>query len=270
MVFQDWALFPHMTVERNVGYGIAEREPDRAGAIAEALELVGLEGLGDRLPGTLSGGQQQRVALARALAPRPTVLLLDEPFSNLDTVAAGAGAGRGARPAARPRHHERVRHPRPGRGVRARRPRRGDVRRAHRAGGAAGGALRPARVARGSPPSSATPTSSPATRRATAPTRSLGSIPLADAGERDRCRCSCDPRPSPSARGDGRRGRADRVLRPRLAVRRAHRRRCVDPVPGGRRPELRRGDRSPSATPAARPSPSPPPRRDPRTVAFRT
>jgi iron(III) transport system ATP-binding protein len=85
MVFQDWALFPHMTVERNVGYGIGRREPGRDRRVDEALALVGLEGLGDRLPGTLSGGQQQRVALARALAPRPTVLLLDEPFSNLDS-----------------------------------------------------------------------------------------------------------------------------------------------------------------------------------------
>jgi iron(III) transport system ATP-binding protein len=85
MVFQDWALFPHMTVERNVGYGIPKRDADRARRVDEALALVGLTGLGDRLPGTLSGGQQQRVALARALAPRPSVLLLDEPFSNLDT-----------------------------------------------------------------------------------------------------------------------------------------------------------------------------------------
>ncbi|MBA2283050.1 MAG: ABC transporter ATP-binding protein, partial [Acidimicrobiia bacterium] len=85
MVFQDWALFPHMTVERNVGYGIGRREPDRQARIDAALDMVGLLGLGDRLPGTLSGGQQQRVALARALAPRPAVLLLDEPFSNLDT-----------------------------------------------------------------------------------------------------------------------------------------------------------------------------------------
>ncbi|CAN5265397.1 ABC transporter ATP-binding protein [soil metagenome] len=84
MVFQDWALFPHMTVGRNVGFGLS-RQRRRAGGVDEALALVELNGLAARLPATLSGGQQQRVALARALAGRPAVLLLDEPFSNLDT-----------------------------------------------------------------------------------------------------------------------------------------------------------------------------------------
>jgi iron(III) transport system ATP-binding protein len=84
MVFQDWALFPHRSVAGNVGYGLPRSER-RSGRVEEALEMVGLGGLGDRAPATLSGGQQQRVALARALAPRPAVLLLDEPFSNLDT-----------------------------------------------------------------------------------------------------------------------------------------------------------------------------------------
>ena len=83
MVFQDWALFPHLNVGRNVGFGL-DRSERRGGRIEEALALVELTGLADRMPTTLSGGQQQRVALARALANRPAALLLDEPFSNLD------------------------------------------------------------------------------------------------------------------------------------------------------------------------------------------
>jgi len=82
IVFQDYALFPHMTVKANVGYGLDRK--GREERVQEVLELVGLNGLGERLPSELSGGQQQRVALARTLALRPDVLLLDEPFSNLD------------------------------------------------------------------------------------------------------------------------------------------------------------------------------------------
>ncbi|MCZ7539953.1 MAG: ABC transporter ATP-binding protein [Anaerolineae bacterium] len=83
LVFQDYALFPHMTVEKNIAYGLAGRD-DRRRRVAEMLALVGLGGLGGRYPHALSGGQQQRVALARALAPQPDIVLLDEPFSNLD------------------------------------------------------------------------------------------------------------------------------------------------------------------------------------------
>lgn len=84
MVFQDWALFPHLSVADNVGYGLPRAERGGAG-VRRALERVGLADLTERMPATLSGGQQQRVALARALAPEPDVLLLDEPFSNLDS-----------------------------------------------------------------------------------------------------------------------------------------------------------------------------------------
>ena len=87
MVFQSYALFPHMTVAENVSYGLrmsGVKKPEARARAEDGLKLVGLGGLGARLPGELSGGQQQRAAVARALVIEPRVLLLDEPLSNLD------------------------------------------------------------------------------------------------------------------------------------------------------------------------------------------
>jgi iron(III) transport system ATP-binding protein len=83
MVFQDFALFPHLNVAANVAFGLPKGS-DRSARVSELLSMVRLSGYESRMPHELSGGQQQRVALARALAPRPELLLMDEPFSNLD------------------------------------------------------------------------------------------------------------------------------------------------------------------------------------------
>ncbi|MDW2245173.1 ABC transporter ATP-binding protein, partial [Vibrio sp. 1287] len=86
MIFQDYALFPHLTVAQNIAFGLKHQAAkEKRAKVDEMLELVHLQGYADRYPHQLSGGQQQRVAIARSLAYSPDLLLLDEPFSNIDT-----------------------------------------------------------------------------------------------------------------------------------------------------------------------------------------
>lgn len=85
MVFQDFALFPHLSIKKNIAFGLIKHSQDAVNQrVSELLELIGLTDIAHKFPHQLSGGQQQRVALARALAPKPDLLLLDEPFSSLD------------------------------------------------------------------------------------------------------------------------------------------------------------------------------------------
>lgn len=89
MVFQEYALFPHLSVADNIAFGLKDSSREKQARVSELLALAALPDVGKRMPYELSGGQQQRIALARALAPRPDILLLDEPFSNLDAALRG-------------------------------------------------------------------------------------------------------------------------------------------------------------------------------------
>ena len=84
MIFQDFALFPHLNVSENIGYGAVGSKNEKQQRVQELLELVSLTHIASKMPHQISGGEQQRIAVARALAPRPSLIMMDEPFSNLD------------------------------------------------------------------------------------------------------------------------------------------------------------------------------------------
>ncbi len=145
-VFQSYALFPHLSVEANVAFGLKRKKVGKdeiAERVKAELERVGLASHANRKPSQLSGGMQQRVALARALVNLPKVLLLDEPLGRARPETAQGTAGRAEADPARGRDHLRLRHPRPGGGADDERPDRGDEPRPGRAGGGPGGGLRP-------------------------------------------------------------------------------------------------------------------------------
>ena len=128
MVFQNYALYPHMTVEQNLGFGLKLRKTPKAEIAAprraRPRRILGLERLLERKPAALSGGQRQRVAMGRAMVREPQAFLMDEPLSNLDAKLRVQMRAELARLRDRLADHDRLRHPRPGRGDDARRPRR--------------------------------------------------------------------------------------------------------------------------------------------------
>ena len=139
--FQNYALFPHLSVAQNVAFGLEMRRlprPEIAQRVNQALDRVRLRAMADRLPKQLSGGQQQRVSLARALVIEPSVLLLDEPLSNLDAQLRGEMKLEIRQIQKAMGSYHDLRDPRSGRGALDRRPHRRDAIRAHRAGWDAG------------------------------------------------------------------------------------------------------------------------------------
>ena len=147
MVFQNYAVWPHRTVFQNVSYALVIQKrpkPEIAERVSsERSNLFNSRGLQDRYPGELSGGQQQRVALARSIVAEPSMLLLDEPLSNLDAGSARGDALRTEGASGTDQNDDAVRHTRSGRGARSRRPDRRDERRKDRTGRVADGDLSP-------------------------------------------------------------------------------------------------------------------------------
>ena len=149
MVFQDYALYPHMNVAKNIGFGLKARKmpkPEVEARVAEAARMLGITQLLGRFPRQLSGGQRQRVAIGRAIVRNPRIFLFDEPLSNLDAQLRDEMRGEIKRLHQDDRHDDDLRYARPDRGDDAGRPHRADARRGDRAAGRAARSVRAPRL----------------------------------------------------------------------------------------------------------------------------